>query len=103
MGTNNRSRARLLKLILSSELDLELLLSHRMKLACFAPNVFFHRNYSLPERLKYRALKEEIQRRSNPDEASLSMLFLNLYHVVFPVTSILIPPWNLQNFYLSGK
>ncbi len=40
MGTNNRSRARLLKVILSSELDLELLLSHRNKLASFAPSFF---------------------------------------------------------------
>ncbi len=36
MGTNNRSRARLLKVILSSELDLELLPSHRKNLASFA-------------------------------------------------------------------
>ncbi len=36
-----RVGARLLKVILSSELDLELLLSHRKKLASFAPSVFF--------------------------------------------------------------
>ncbi len=71
MGTNNRSRARLLKVILSSEKDLELLLSHRKKLASFAPSVFFHRNYSLPERLKYRTLKEEIRADDDTDPSEL--------------------------------
>ncbi len=56
MGTNGDSRPRPLKVILSSEQDLKLLLSRKRKLASFAPNIFFHRNYSLPERLKYRAL-----------------------------------------------
>ncbi len=71
MGTNGDSHPRPLKVILSSEHDLKLLLSRKSKLVPFAPNIFFHMNYSLPERLKYRALKGEIQRRSNPGEANL--------------------------------
>ncbi len=40
MGTNDDSRPRPLKVILSSEQDLELLLSHKRKLASFGPNIF---------------------------------------------------------------
>ncbi len=41
MGTNGDSRHRLLKVILSSEQDLKLLLSRKRKLVSFAPNIFF--------------------------------------------------------------
>ncbi len=60
MGTNGDSRPRPLEVILISEQDLNLLLSRKRKLASFAHIIFFRRTYSLPERLKYRALKEEI-------------------------------------------
>ncbi len=35
---------------------------------------------------------KEADRVANEEEASLSMLSLNFYHAVFPLTSILIPP-----------
>ncbi len=41
MGTNDDNRPRPLKVILSSEQDLELLLSRKRKLASFAPKFFF--------------------------------------------------------------
>ncbi len=41
MGTNGDSPPRLLKVILSSEQDLKLLLSRKGKLVSFAPNLFF--------------------------------------------------------------
>ncbi len=41
MGINDYSCPRPLQVILSSEQDLELLLSHKRKLASFAPNIFF--------------------------------------------------------------
>ncbi len=52
VGTNGDIRSRPLKVILSGEQDLKLLLSRKRKLVSFAPNIFFHRNYSLPECLK---------------------------------------------------
>ncbi len=41
IGTSDDSRPRPLKVIMSSELDLELLLSRKKKLAPVASNVFF--------------------------------------------------------------
>ncbi len=41
MGTNGDNRHRPLKVILSSDQDLKLLLSRKRKLASFAPNIFF--------------------------------------------------------------
>ncbi len=73
ISTNNDSRPRALGVILSSEQVLNLLLSRKRKLASFAPNIFFLRNYSQPQRLKYRALKEEISRRSNQGEMNLDI------------------------------
>ncbi len=103
MGTNNRSRARLLKVILSNELDLELLLSHRKKLASFAPSVFFSSKLFPIRALEVSGAEGRNSAQVESSEASLSMLSLNIYHVVSPVTPILIPPWNIQNFYLSGS
>ncbi len=71
MGTNGYCRPRPLKVILSGEQDLKLLLSRKRKLVSFAPNIYFHRNYYLPEHLKYRALKVEIQSMSNQGETYL--------------------------------
>ncbi len=74
VGANGDNRPLPLKVILSSEQDLQSILSRKRKLASLAPNIFFHRNFSLPERLKYRALKEEIPRRSNQGETNLVIL-----------------------------
>ncbi len=41
VGTNGGSRPRPLKVILSSEQDLKLLLSRKRKLVSFAPSIFF--------------------------------------------------------------
>ncbi len=50
MVTNDDSRPHPLKVMLSREL------SRNRKMASVAPNIFFHRNNTLPERFKYRVL-----------------------------------------------
>ncbi len=68
--TNGDNRPRPLKLILSSEQDLKLLLSRKRKLVSFAPNMFFSQ-----ELFSTRALEvsgaEGIQHRSNQGQTNL--------------------------------
>ncbi len=61
VGNNGDNRPRPLKVILSSEQDLKLLLSRKRKLVCFAPNIVFNRNHSLPERLNQGETKRIIR------------------------------------------
>ncbi len=64
-------RPRPVKIILGSVEEKQLLVNRRKMLYSVMPDYYFHQSYSRAERLKYRALKEELQFRKDQGEKDL--------------------------------
>ncbi len=71
--SNSTDRPGPVKIILGSVEEKLLLLNRRKMLYLIMPDYFFHQSYNRAERLKYRALKEELHFRKDQGEKDLAI------------------------------
>ena len=78
-----------LKVVLDSVQQRDLLLSYIPKLRRLAPSIFFHKFYTLDERMLHQKLKEEIQLRTKNGEKNLCIqnydIVTKILHVWEPI------------------